>query len=97
MTVTSSTISGNSVTSDDRAWGGGIRASGDVTVTNSTISGNSATGGVAVGGGIWSRVDPVTIENSIVAGNHSLDGTAPDLRPGSGPLTVRFFGFCEAK
>ena len=92
VTVTNSTISGNSAVGAGvgvPAYGGGIAALDEVTVTNSTISGNSASGSES-GGGVWSFDGPVTIENSIVAGNHTFDGTAPDLRPGTGPLTVRY-------
>ena len=89
VTVTLSTISGNSAVSESIAEGGGIRVDGDLTITSSTISGNTATGATAVGGGIWNRDDLITIENSIIAGNHA-DFTAPDLRPGTGPLTIRY-------
>ena len=50
MTLTDSTVSGNS-TAGDYASGGGISGI-DVTLTNSTVSGNSTAGDYAEGGGI---------------------------------------------
>lgn len=62
MTVTYSTISGNSAGGS----GGGIGAAGmPITITNSTISGNSAT----YGGGISGYFGEVTINNSTISGN----------------------------
>jgi hypothetical protein len=83
LTVTSSTISGNT--------GSGISASGDLTVTSSTISGNTPGHFVGGGGGIWvNGAVTVTIEDSIVAGNVTRTRTTPDIRPGTGILTVRY-------
>jgi hypothetical protein len=68
LTVTSSTLSGNSAV----GGGGGIfNSQGTVTVTNSTISGNSVVpGGVNVfGGGIQSYYGSLTITNSTLSGN----------------------------
>ncbi len=62
LTVTGSTISGNSTV----VGGGGISNIGEATVTNSTISGNSAPtngGGIASGG-------TLTVVNSTITGNH---------------------------
>jgi len=95
VTVTNSTVSGNSAHK-----GGGI-SGGDITVTNSTISGNSA---AWFGGGVFAfGAVTVSIENSIVAGNTDA-GTAPDIRPHTGTLTVHYSlvgdntgtGFAEA-
>jgi CSLREA domain-containing protein len=63
VTVTNSTISGNSADA-----GGGINSRGNVTVTNSTFSGNSANGG---GGGIVSFGN-VTVTNSTFSGNLAI-------------------------
>jgi len=81
LTVVSSTISGNRANDQ----GGAVAASGSLTVESTTISGNSAD----IGGGIWAVDDPVTIEHSIVAGNTD-GGTAPDMAPGTGTVTVRY-------
>ena len=51
VTLTQSTVSGNS-TAGNGARGGGIFACGDVTLTQSTVSGNSTAGTGADGGGI---------------------------------------------
>ena len=64
LTVTNSTISGNSVSD----YGGGINNLGTLTVTNSTISGNSA----GAGGGIENG-GTLTVTNSTFSGN-SADG-----------------------
>ncbi|WP_148073081.1 choice-of-anchor Q domain-containing protein [Bythopirellula goksoeyrii] len=81
LTITSSTVSGNS--SDSH--GGGIgTSSGVVKLSSSTVTANSA--GDA-GGGVFvfdSAVNPpLIIVNSIVAGNTD-NGTAADLRPDLG-------------
>ncbi|MEX0682036.1 MAG: right-handed parallel beta-helix repeat-containing protein [Dehalococcoidia bacterium] len=63
LTLTSSTVSGNSAT----GGGGGIRNSGTMTLTNSTVSGNTAGAG-SIAGGI--RNDgTLTLTNSTVSGN----------------------------
>ena len=54
LTLTDSTVSGNS-TAGNYAHGGGIYGRHDVTVTNSTVSGNSTAGDYADGGGICGR------------------------------------------
>jgi CSLREA domain-containing protein len=63
LTVTSSTISGNSA-----VYGGGIfnSNSGSMTVTNSTISENSAD---IHGGGIYTTLSNLTVTNSTISGN----------------------------
>src|SRR5262249_18005001 len=84
LTVTSSTLSGNAATSQDRAGqGGGIynEFSGALTVTSSTLSGNAATD---QGGGIYSNgTSAVTNSvNTLIAGNSAP--SSPDV---AGPLT----------
>ena len=50
MTLTNSTVSGNSTAGDDAEAAGSPAV--DVTLTNSTVSGNSTAGAYAAGGGI---------------------------------------------
>jgi hypothetical protein len=61
LTITNSTLSGNSAATD----GGGIVNVGSVTVTNSTLSGNSA---AKNGGGIV-NLRALTMTNSTLSGN----------------------------
>jgi len=64
LTLTNSTVSGNSATGERN--GGGIYSwYGTVTLTNSTVSGNSARDG----GGIYSWYGTLTLANSTVSGN----------------------------
>ncbi|MGH9588126.1 MAG: beta strand repeat-containing protein [Acidobacteriaceae bacterium] len=68
ITVTGSTISGNTITAVS-ALGGGIGdVSGTLVVTDSTISGNTASSGGS-GGGIYPGASGIILANSIVAGN----------------------------
>ena len=84
LTVTNSTISGNSA-SGGQLYGGGIYNNGTLTVTNSTVSGNFVSGGPS--GGIF-NYSTLTLTNSIVDGN--WEGTSStvsqydDLMDGSG-------------
>jgi hypothetical protein len=81
VSVTNSTITGNSATSAGPGFyrfnGGGIYSIGtfehpaNVTVTGSTISVNSATG---QGGAIWSRNGAVSLTDSVITGNQSTGG-----------------------
>ena len=62
LTITDSTISGNSA----GFRGGGIYSvNGNTTIVNSTISGNSS----SVGGGIYSYRETINITNSTISGN----------------------------
>jgi hypothetical protein len=87
LTITNSTISGNSAT----LGGGGIYNDGSLDIENSTVSGNSVSGGGAfsIGGGIWNEQTTIMtnstasgtlsrLRNSIVAGNTAPDG--PDAK-----------------
>jgi len=85
LTLTQSTVSGNS-TSGSSARGGGMYVESAVTLTQSTVTDNHAN---STGGGIWNDNDPVDISGSIVAGN-TVGGGNPDLRPGTGTLTVGY-------
>jgi hypothetical protein len=69
LSVTSSTISGNSA-GEDGGGGGIYTSSGSVSVTSSTISGNSAGDG---GGGICTYSGSVSVTSSTISGN-SADG-----------------------
>jgi CSLREA domain-containing protein len=66
LTVTNTTISGNSVST----IGGGIYNAGILTLTNSTISGNTA----IEAGGVYNNIGPLTITNSTFSGNSSTGG-----------------------
>jgi len=75
LTINSSTISGNFVTSRFSGFGGGILNYGTTTINGSTISGN--TGGCGVmgcagyGGGIY-NFGALTINNSTLDGNNAF-------------------------
>src|SRR5206468_2667947 len=68
LSLTNSTVSGNSATGVNFGVGGGIFDSSLVTLTltNSTVSGNSATGAGAYGGGIFVG-GYLIVKNTIVA------------------------------
>ena len=72
VTVTNSTISGNSNTAGSQG-GGGIYSDSQasVTVTNSTISGNTA--GSQGGGGIFYSGATLTLKSTILANNGSVN------------------------
>jgi len=86
LTVTGSTISGNSASSatGSSSNGGGIYALGAVTVTGSTISGNSITGDSARGGGISGST--VTVTNSTISEN-SAQSSAGGISGGDVTVT----------
>ena len=76
LTVTSSTISGNS-TAGFIAHGGGIFSrDGNFTVSGSTISGNFTTGSNADGGGISSRNSDLMVSGSTISGNFTTGSNA---------------------
>jgi hypothetical protein len=71
LTLTNSTVSGNSISGNTNIkQGGGIFNSGTVNLTNSTLSGNSVSGGASanVGGGIYNS-GTLTLTNSTLSGN----------------------------
>ena len=97
LTVTNSTLSGNSATGVGGGltdFGGGIFNTGTLTVTNSTLSGNSATGVGVVsgsGGGIFNDLGTVTVTNSTMSGNSAsfAGGGIYNWNPSSGAtLTI---------
>jgi hypothetical protein len=82
LSVTNSTVSGNSAT----GTGGGIYNQGTLNVTNSTLSGNSA----ANGGGIWNNGGAVTVTNSTVSSNSAtgINSGGGGINNLSGTVTV---------
>jgi len=74
VTVTNSTLSGNSATTSGGGIDndGGIFFGGTMTVTNSTLSGNSSDNGS--GGGIYNAGVAVTVTNSTLSGNRAKSG-----------------------
>src|SRR5205085_6569548 len=81
LTITNSTLSGNSASGAGAVnLGGGISNanSATLTITNSTLSGNSVSGGSTnQGGGICDCDGTTTSRNSIIAGNTA--STSPDV------------------
>jgi hypothetical protein len=77
LTVTNSTISGNSAPSGG-GNGGGIWIGGSGQIINTTVTNNSAGGGGSASGVFVSGSSPVSVRNSIVAGN-SNNTTLPDV------------------
>ena len=79
MTITDSTISGNTSNSDNNTTGNGggllITGTGPVIITGSTISGNTAvgTGSVGVGGGM-NVSTALTLTNCTISGNMARTG-----------------------
>jgi VCBS repeat-containing protein len=73
LTITASTVSGNSATIGNSLGGGVNNFGGDLTITASTISGNSA----GLGGGVYSSTDlsgqKTTITNTTISGNTASD------------------------
>ena len=80
VTLTNSTVSGNSAYDE-----GGVRNDGTLTLTDSTVSGNSAN---RLGGGVANRVGTVILTNSTVSGNSAgSQGGGVDNRVGTVTLT----------
>jgi hypothetical protein len=67
LTLTNSTISGNSARGFSGSDGGGVWNSGTVTMTSSTITGNSIH--YSSGGGVWNS-GTFTLTNSTISGNY---------------------------
>ncbi len=81
LTVTNSTLSGNSAA----YYGGGIYNRGTLTVTNSTLSGNSAGG---FGGGIHNEVGTLTVTNSTLSDNSATDYWGGGISNDDGTVAV---------
>jgi hypothetical protein len=68
LTITNSTLSGNTAYGYFGGGGGGIyNSAGNVTITNTTLSGNSAH--APGGGGIYNSAGSVTINSATLSGN----------------------------
>ncbi|HEV2425665.1 MAG TPA: choice-of-anchor Q domain-containing protein [Terriglobia bacterium] len=74
LTVSSSTISGNTASSSYSATGGGIYNSGTLTVNSSTLNANTGTTTFMYGGAIYNS-GTVAINNSTISGNSALGFT----------------------
>jgi len=105
VTLTNSTISGNTAFGSlSPASGGGIlNADGRVTLTNSTISGNTASsagsGSYSYGGGIFNESGKtLTLTNSTISGNTASSSGSNALTGGGGIVshggTVATITFC---
>ncbi len=91
LTVTHSTVSGNSVIGGSGSTGGGgIYAVGaTLTVIHSTVSGNSVGDGGIGGGGIYAVAGTLTVTHSTVSGNSGgFDGHGGGIYAVDGTLTV---------
>ena len=90
LTITASTISGNTVNGSGLNLGAGIsnRTTGNLTLRDSTISGNSATGGASNdGGGIYNQ-GVAKVINSTISGNSSTNGGGLSIDPGGGTVSI---------
>jgi hypothetical protein len=92
LTVTNSTLSGNSADggSNSAGRGGGIYNAGTLTVTSSTLSGNSVNGNVnfnSYGGGIW-NASALTLADTVFQGNKANGGGGLD-NGSTGTATVQ--------
>jgi CSLREA domain-containing protein len=86
LTITNSTLSGNTATTTGA--GGGIYNLGLLTITNSTLSGNSA---ALDGGGIYNDSNTLTITNSTFSGNSAAQdggGSGGGIYSFGGTLTI---------
>ena len=93
LTLTDSTLSGNSSSGGSASSGGGIASLGTLTIANSTLSGNSANGGSFgnSGGGIFNNTGAtLTIINSTLSGNSASGGPGGNggAIQNSGTLTI---------
>jgi len=81
MTITNSTISGNSTTLSGIASGAAIMTAGNMHISYTTITNNIGT----TSGAVWSATDTIEIVNSIIAGNLPANCSYPATSPTSGP------------
>jgi hypothetical protein len=68
LTLTNSTVSGNTAGSESSSTGAGIYNGGTLTITNTTLSGNSGNSNFMYGGAIYNS-GTLTITNSTLSGN----------------------------
>ena len=89
MTVSQSTLSGNSTTGN-YADGGAIYAlNGAVTVSQSTLSGNSTAGINARGGAIFAVFGAVTVSQSTLTGNQATLSAGGGIYSIFSPITIQ--------
>ena len=92
LTLTNSTVSGNSVYGGVPFGGGGIYNRGNLTLTNSTVSGNSIYASYVVyggGGGIYNNGN-LTLTNSTVSDNsvYGRNGVGGGIQHNNGEATL---------
>jgi hypothetical protein len=87
LTISGSTISGNTATGGPAGGAGGIANGGSLTMSNSTVSGNRAVGGT--GGGIFNH-GTATITGSFITGNLAPNDTEGDQGFGGGIASMNF-------
>jgi hypothetical protein len=89
LTITNSTLSGNTAGSVDNpaVAGGGIFNSGTLTIVNSTVSANTAGGISGRGGGVLNG-GTLTIVNSTVSGNTAIIGAGIDNEGTTTTVTI---------
>ncbi len=69
LTLTNSTVSGNTASGGYSGGGGIFNSGGTVVLISSTVSGNTASGDNSGGGGIFNSGGTMTLTNSTVSGN----------------------------
>jgi hypothetical protein len=75
LSITNTTLSGNSVPGTKGTAGGGLEnVYGTVSISNSTITNNSANSNDGIGGGIFNDYGTMTISNSTIASNSANAG-----------------------
>jgi hypothetical protein len=74
--IATSTISSNTVSGADEAFGAGLLNANKMVITRSSIYGNSSTSpiGNSSGGGIYNTNDKLDISNSTISGNNGAGG-----------------------
>jgi hypothetical protein len=103
LTLTNSTVSGNTATATIQNAGGGIYNYGTLTLNRSTVSGNTASGGAFdIGGGIYNQsythrdgrsYATVTVINSTITDNSVSGPTDSRQNYGGGIYNETFNGF----
>ena len=78
LTLTNSTVSGNSADDFRRSIGGGLFNSGALTLSNSTVSGNSGDHG----GGVFTS-GTLTLTRTLISGNYGYDDGPSEVEGGT--------------
>jgi hypothetical protein len=86
LTVTNTTLSGNSTTNNG-VGGGMLFSSGTANIVNSTINGNTAQGGGGAFSNFGGNGSTLNIVNSTISGNQSTFGGGIDARNGTVNVT----------